>query len=352
MKKIMLLLNFIFISNLLLIFSFILLKINSTMKIKFTLLSLLISITQISSAQIGIENNAKWYFNWDNQFEFGTIKTDYVSDTIISGLTAKKFISKKYTFVGNPNGIYSFVDSSEVRVDFTTSNQDSVFWWDGTSFQLILDYSTQVGDSRSSIPFDNSSYPFCDSLSTFETVSTSLLYLNQNYRTITLSSPYSSHYRLNGKHNERIGAYSSYGSYSWLFPTLGWCTNGDPMQNPEEVVIYQFQCFEDDSMFYSPSGAECNYYLNHLALKEKSIEQFAVYPQPFSQTITIDFKQEQSEKLTYKVHNLHGKLVAEGDISQKNATISLTFLENGVYTLSILDARNTLLSHNKLIKQD
>ncbi len=319
---------------------------------KFSLLSLLTSICFFSNAQIGIENNAKWYFNWDNQFEFGTIKTDYVSDTIISGLTAKKFISKKYTFIGNPNGIYSLVDSSDIRIDFTTSNQDSVFWWDGTSFQLILDYSTQVGDSRSSIPFDNSSYPFCDSLSTFETVSTSLLYLNQNYRTITLSSPYSSHYRLNGKHNERIGAYSSYGTYSWLFPTQGWCTNGDPMQNPEEAVIYQFQCFEDDSMFYSPSGAECNYYLNHLSLKEKTLDQLSVYPQPFSNTLTIDLKQNYLEGMKYQVHDLLGNLVAKGEISQEKNTISLTFLQNGVYTLSILDARNTTLSQSKLIKQD
>lgn len=319
------------------------------MKIKFTLLSLLTSLCFLSNAQIGIQQNATWHYDWSNGFEFGTIKTQYIGDTLIVGENAKKFSSRIYRFVGNPFAVYVLTDSSEVRMDYTIENQDSLLWWDGTTFKVLFDYSSQAGDTRMFF-LDPSITGYCGSAAFAETVSTSQINLGQNYRQLNLSCATTAPMRISGLYNERIGAYGSNGTYAWLFPTQGWCI--DPNQIPDESPLYSFRCFKDDSLEVNPNNLDCDYYLNHLSLKEKSLEQFAVYPQPFSETISIDFNKNQTETLIYQVHDVDGKLVVEGDFSKENNTISLTFLKNGVYTLSILDARNTTLSHNKLIKQD
>lgn len=319
------------------------------MKNRLTLLSLFITLCSISHAQIGIQQHATWHYDWSNGFEFGTIKTHYVGDTLIAGENAKKFSSRRYTFVGNPNGYFTLSDSSDVRMDFTTENQDSLLWWDGSTFQVLFDYSSQAGDTRMFF-LDPSITGFCGSAAFAETVSTSQINLGQNYRQLNLSCATTAPMRIYGLYNERIGAYGSNGTYAWIFPTQGWCI--DPNQIPDESPLYSFRCFKDDSLEVNPNNLDCDYYLNHLSLKEKKLEQFSVYPQPFSSTLTIELKQNYFEDMKYQVHDLLGNLVAKGDISQEKNTISLTFLQNGVYTLSILDARNTTLSQSKLIKQD
>jgi len=78
-----------------------------------------------------------------------------------------------------------------------------------------------------------------------------------------------------------------------------------------------------------------------------SLDEVSVYPNPFSNNITVNFK--KSQNFTIKLFNITGKLVYSNQIYTSNATVSLPDLSRGVYIVELKDENTTV--RKKIIKQ-
>jgi len=60
-----------------------------------------------------------------------------------------------------------------------------------------------------------------------------------------------------------------------------------------------------------------------------------IFPNPTAQRLTIQFKQVQSNNITYTIFNSNGQLVLSGALKDTQVTIAIGFLAEGVYFIEI-----------------
>ncbi len=76
----------------------------------------------------------------------------------------------------------------------------------------------------------------------------------------------------------------------------------------------------------------------------------AIYPNPTSSILNLQFNNWQEEQLFYKLYNLQGQLLFEGSITADFTEISIGFLPHATYLLSILNSSNQSSKTFKIIK--
>jgi hypothetical protein len=86
---------------------------------------------------------------------------------------------------------------------------------------------------------------------------------------------------------------------------------------------------------------------NKLGLSELQINQLQLYPNPAQETITIKSELNLNGK-EYCIFDFVGKSVLKGKFSDDIKSVSVSELNSGVYTLTISDSNNKLISTNKM----
>jgi Secretion system C-terminal sorting domain len=291
------------------------------------------------SAQVWVENNAVWHYDYWNMGQGGFYKVTHVGDTLLAGHISKRFNMEKHQFhiyTGNPfaNDTIIYAGVQQFNPKYTYQSNDSVYYWDQDQYRLLFNFGAQIGDS-----WLVSSHPGnfgCSDTSIVEVVNTGIENINgTDYRFIDLQSSDTSTWTLNGHFNERFGG------YSYTFTAEHEC-NG-----VVEWDILTFKCFEDDSFsLYNPSGEDCEYYLTHLDVSELETIDLVLYPNPTSGTVTIE------GGLINKVEivGLDGRVIETViEVNGLNA-FSTANLEPGSYIVQLY-SQNGQITSQELIKR-
>lgn len=299
-------------------------------------LLLLLSLFSLTAkAQVWVEQNAKWHYDFSNiAAAVGFYTIERSGDTIVGSQLCERYdvSSTRFWYYTQPPGsglsdtvVYDgeyFIESQ-----FTYISNDSVYRWDGNDFQLLFDFNAQVGDQWLFTTQPNPWTTSCTDSTWTEVIATGTQNIQgTNYRTITLSTPIDAPWMLSGTFNERFGE-------DYFFPRLG----DYPCQEfIAEMDIISFKCFEDDSFsLYNPSGQDCEYYLTHLGYSDHTDLDLSVYPNPVSSELNIGLKGE----FGITIYNMIGNSILEMKCID-NVKLDLLKYESGVYFIDI-SQRNT-----------
>lgn len=296
-----------------------------------------------SFAQIWVQPNAVWHYDFSNGSSGGFVKIEYIKDTLLDAKVSKMFLTTKFEFVVDQNNVTQFLGSTVVDSNYTWNNSDTVFYWKNNQFEILYDFTKTIGDYWV-IGSGGNNESGCSSISTVEVLGENLVdYNGISYASFDLYSADSSNYKLRGKYNSRFGAYSEIqGSYNLIFPSQSWfCDSSIPDESPQFI----FRCFEDDGLTYNPSGEDCEYLLTHLGIEglNKSI---TISPNPFQSGIKINGI-DACEKIV--ITDSRGTTIKEFfTINELNAT-SLEYLVEGIYFVQI-QQKNNQINTIKILK--
>lgn len=303
---------------------------------------------------IWVQRNAVWHYDFDSfTGQFGFVKTEYVSDTLLDGHFSKVFTSKRYRFGTDWNGIVHLLSITELDTNYTWNTNDKVYYWHNNQFETLYDFTKVAGEEYSVVALD-SSVLHCDSVSKTSVIGNgTITYGSHDYATIEVQSDISSFTRLDGNINARFGNYTNtYTPHAWLFPIPGFVynMNGTIHTSCDSTLIienyhYKFRCFQDDSLTVNPLNNDCEYYLNHANLPELSKEGFLIYPNPAAEFITIVTPYEQND---IEIYNVTGELVFKTQTNQHLQEISLD-LPSGTYILKVFN-KQVLQYWDKFVK--
>lgn len=290
------------------------------MKKSLLVIFVLISLSSLSQS-IWTKGNAVWHYRFWNVAETGYIKLWENGDTTLLGKQCTKLKAERHSFMmtgPNPNDPLFESVSNYINSSVYTSN-DTVYYWDTDHFSVLYDFSAQVGDqwllqTGGTPAFD------CNDTSVANVQSVGTVNIGgQNYTELTTGSSADAAYYISGKANSRFGALG----YLLPFPT-----------SCDSTIIVEFDqvsflCFEDDSLYYNPSGGACEI---HLGLDEKEMSKVSVFPNPSSGKIELlaEVPLKQIE-----VINLVGATLKTFHPNVTLTEIDLSELPQGTYYLNI-----------------
>lgn len=287
----------------------------------------------ISYAQIWVQPNAVWHYDYWTIGYSGFVKIQHIGDSVIQGKSTMMFESKDYQFYTDQFGETFLAGPYVMDTTYTYVAGDTVFYLQNNQFFKLFDFSQAIGNSYPIGVTDGND--MCSTSSSTEVIDTGVDGLGYDY--ITLNSPDTSDLRLYGDYNTRFGG----GNY--LFPRRFWC---DPM-TIAEYYNFTFKCFQDDGMFYNPSGQDCEYMLTHLELTEMKEKEIVIYPNPTNGLLNIQTEQEFIE---LKLVDINGKVLLT---ESQNVTkvIDVSFLNSGIYFI-VLTNKNAKVFHSRFIKKN
>jgi hypothetical protein len=298
------------------------------MKQLFTVSFLFISI--FFSAQIWVKPNATWHYDFSTISSGGFMKIQHIADTVIESKNAMVLETTMYEFIAGQNGTIHFSFSDTLNRNYTYVNGDTVFYWRNNKFEVLYNFSEVAGGGWM-LGAESEEMNMCDDTSTVDVISEGIVNISgTNYKSLTLKSNDSSPYRFDGKFNERFGAYEgdySYSPWRYLFPRFASCNPGISV----EYYSYSFKCFQDDELFYNPSGEDCEYYLTYLGLSDFDKKPLNVYPNPASESIYLNL----TNNLEYSIFDSTGKLCLNG--KSEGNQINIEKLNKGTYIIVLKD---------------
>ncbi len=277
----------------------------------------LISLSSLSQS-IWTKGNAVWHYRFYN-ISSGYIKVWEDGDTTLQNQVCTKLKSVKHEFfTTGPNGGLMETSSDYIQGAVYVSN-DTVYYWDIDHFSVLYDFSAQVGDQWLLQTGVNPSFD-CNDTSVAIVESVGAVNIGgQNYTELTMGYAPDANCFIQGKANSRFGA------LGYLLPFPRSC---------DSTIIVEwdqlsFLCFEDDSLFYNPSGEACEI---HLGLEETEMNKVSVFPNPSSGNIELlselPLKQIQ-------VINMIGSTLKEFRPNVTLVEIDLSELPQGTYYLNL-----------------
>lgn len=279
------------------------------------------------SAQIWVQPNAVWHYDYWTVGYSGFVKIQHIGDIVIQGKSTMMFESKDYQFYTDQFGETFLAGPYVIDTNYTYSDGDTVFYFQNNQFFKLFDFSQTMGNSYN-IGVTNGN-DMCSSTSNTEVIGAGVDGLGYNY--FTLNSPDTSDLRLYGNYNTRFGG------GEFLFPRRFWC-------DPSIIVEYYnftFKCFQDDGMVYNPSGEDCEYQLTHLDLNEWEKELVQIFPNPTNEKISF---KSIDKNVAIEIVDLKGQVLFQESWNLSN-DLDVSFLKPGFHILKITseDSKETKL---------
>jgi len=300
---------------------------------RYILVVLIIFLSIFCSAQAWPEPGAVWHYDWWTLGSSGFIKMEYASDTVFQGQDCQRIDAEKYKFVMDWDIGQRILDTVYEYSYHTYTEGDSVFYWSSwdSTFQLVYDFSVQIGDSLM-VSDDPAGTSNCSDTSWVQVINTGTLSINGIQR------PYSqvvsvglSPLGMDGPVVEGIGNVpQGFNSTGFLFP------GG---RNCDSLLIvefgqYKFKCFESDlTALYNPSGVDCEYLLTHLSVEEHSSSKIRVYPNPFTNEFFITSRKPGAK--TLQLIDMTGRIIEEYTIRHDEERLELPDLVDGIYLIRV-----------------
>lgn len=288
------------------------------MKQFFTLL--ILGFVSLSFGQTNwIKGNAVWHYSFNN-ISSGWIKLWTSGDTVIQTKTCTILKSIKHEFIiTGPSG--NQVESETAYINgYVYYENDTVFYWNSDHFSVLYDFNAVAGEEWVLSDVNNTGLQ-CDDSSIIQVESVSQIAIGGDlYNELTVSPTTGSSIFVGSRVNTRFGSSSSY-----LLP-FG--------RNCDSTVIVefdqiQFTCFQDDSLYYNPSGSSCEYYL---AIEESGKSSLIVFPNPAQEKVEI-LSDVAVKKI--KVYDVFGKLIEEINTLSTMQKIDVSAYEAGTYFIQI-----------------
>ena len=302
-------------------------------------ITVFISATINVNAQTWIDEGATWHYEWNETFAGGVIKIEYQKDTVINGLSCEKLVGTEYSLVltgSNTMGI----DTSSYDVGYTYSNGDTVFYYVNGDFHILYNFGAQPGDTWD-LGVDTNNLMCSTSIVQVDSIGT-ININSQSYRWISVHPQPGSSVGLSGKIIERFGSVQGY-----LFPTGMMCDTLDSSIIVDGIRSYSFNCFQDNSFsLYNVSANDCDYIFLDVGM-EKHRPSFNVYPNPFSDQLTLEFDKHSNYQI--KVFDLIGKELMMMNVVGSSHVLSTSHLPAGVYVIQVRSEDRT--GTQKLIKK-
>lgn len=284
-----------------------------------------ISLHSLAQSSIWTKGHAVWHYSFFNVGEKGYIKVWESGDTTILGKQCKEIKAKRHSFImSGPTGS-PFETISDYKGGIIYHSNDTVFYWNGDleQFFVLFDFSAQPNDNWI-LDITPTEYMSCNDTSVCVVQSVgSLMIGGQNAVELNLGKTADSFRSLNGKTNSRFGTTECY-----LFPFDNTCEEWGAL----DLDQVSFLCFEDDSLYYNPSGGACEYYLG---LDESVKQSVSVYPNPSSGKIELLSEVPLKQ---IKVMNVLGAVLKAFDTNLTLTEIDLSGLPQGTYYLDIENA--------------
>jgi hypothetical protein len=98
-----------------------------------------------------------------------------------------------------------------------------------------------------------------------------------------------------------------------------------------DLPQFSFKCFQDDDIFYNPSGVDCQYLLTHLSLMEMDFVDLTIAPNPADNFIDI---KTSTAIQTIQLLDVTGQIVIEFE-KITSAKIDVSNIKSGIYYLKI-----------------
>ncbi len=296
-------------------------------------------ISYFQHAQIWVKPNATWHYDFNTLGYGGFMKIQHIADTVIESKNAMVFETTVTAFTTNMNYVVIFGFSDTLQRNYTYVSGDTVFYWRNNKFEVLYNFSEVAGGGWM-LGTESEEINMCDDTSTVDVLSAGMVnILGTNYKSLTLQSTESSPYKFEGKFNERFGAYSGNSPWSYLFPNFAFCDPGIAV----EYYTFWFKCFQDDELFYNPSGEDCEYYLNHLGLAGLENNSVNITPNPVSSNENITINAQGN----YTIVDIQGKAIQKGII--ENNSVQLINVESGIYFF-ILENENAVYKTKFLVR--
>lgn len=290
------------------------------MKKRLLLLLLIASMNSLAQSSIWTKGNAVWHYNFYNVGERGYTKLWEAGDTTVLGITCTTIKRVRHSFISGPNGP-SFESVTSLPTGVVYTSNDTVFYWDNDAgqFFVLYDFSAQVNDQWVLQTMDP--YFDCNDTSTCVVQSVGSVSLNgQNAIELTVSNTSDSPSELIGRINSRFGATGCY-----LLPFPRRCD--DPgLADLDQVSLL---CFQDDSLYYNPSGGACEYYLG---LDEPAMNSVSIFPNPSQGKIEV---LSEIPLKNIRLMNVAGATLKEIESNLTLEEIDLSEFPQGTYYLNI-----------------
>lgn len=287
-------------------------------------LTILFVILSMSSffgfSQIWVQPNAVWHYDYWTIGWGGFVKIEHIGDSVIQGKSTMVIESKDYRFFSDQFGQVSSSGPYVMDTNYIYAEGDTVFYWQNNQFQKMLDFSKIIGESY--FIGETAGNNMCSDSSYTEVIGTGTDALGFEF--VELNSPDTSEIRLFGQYNTRFGG------GQFLFPRD--FLTCDP-QHIEDYYMFTFKCFQDDGMFYNPSGEDCEYLLTHLGITENELPKIRIYPNPADQTLSFDAK-EKIESIS--IMDIKGRIILNEN-SIENNSVNIENLPNGIYLILLID---------------
>jgi hypothetical protein len=267
-----------------------------------------------------VQGNPVWHYKVYNPSYpgYGYIKVWDDGDTLLQNQNCRKLKSVKHSFEYiNPQG-----DMAEYVSDYISGiiyySNDTVFYWEEDHFNVLYDFTANIGESwvigTNTIGFG------CADTSRVNVTGQNTIDINGvNYNEWSLVDDSLNSYGNLGKVNARYGSTNKY-----LFPFGRSCD-----MTIVEFDVVTFICFEDDSLYYNPTGEACEYYLG---VTENKWNDISIYPNPSAGKFEL-VSAIPVQKIS--IVNLVGETVKELNVSFSNQNIDLSELPQGNYYLQI-----------------
>lgn len=292
------------------------------------------------SQSVWTKNNPVWHYDYWNYNDQGFIKIEKQDSVLHDGHWCDHLVATKYKFFasGPPPSPITYIVEDYQGGDVYVSN-DTVFYWDVDHFSILYDFSAAVGESWLLQNGVNVPSEFqCNDSSIVNVVSIGNVSLSGEVTTqLNLSSPSENAYLFEGAVNARFGAMGT----NYLFPMLHSC---DSLLIFDADVI-SFKCFQDDSLFYNPSGEDCEYLLTHLSISEEKLSAIQANPNPVEDWLMFS---SQDELLNATFFDSKGKQIEVLNFQQKGWDLSA--LSKGIYIV-VVETKNGTKQSVRVLKK-
>lgn len=296
------------------------------MKKSLLFIFVIISLSTIAQSPIWTKGNAVWHYRFYNVTENGYIKVWENGDTLLLGKQCTKLKAERHGFmVTGPNGNLFEITSGYIGGIIYTSN-DTVYHWDVDHFSVLYDFSATMNDTWY-LQTGGSAFGCNDTSICVVQSAATVTIGGENYPELTLSHAPGSNVYLSGKANSRFGS-----SQGYLLP---FPTNCD--SSIVEFDQISFICFEDDSLYYNPSGSACEF---HLGLDEVGMNKVSVFPNPAQGKIEL---LSDIPLKNIQVMNALGAVLKEIHSNLTLTEIDLSELPQGSYYLNIENSNGEMM---------
>lgn len=279
-----------------------------------------ICLSSLAQSPIWTKGNAVWHYQFSNRHDMGFIKVWENGDTTLLGRQCTKLKAEKHSLMlAGPNAGNMVLITDYIGGAVYASN-DTIYYWDTDHFSVLYNFSAQENEQWLLQTGGTPGFSCNDTSVCMVQFVGTITIDGQNYPELTLGNSSDAAFYLEGKVNTRFGS-----SEGYLLPLVRTC---DTTENEWEDQI-SFVCFQDDSLFYNPTGQACYYSLD---LNESEINKISVFPNPASDRITVYFDELISRVVFY---NLIGEMCLKSELNQVSSDIDLSDLKTGIYMIEI-----------------